>query len=86
MNPNVDKADHVLNIDNTDNRPDVQTVLATAPFYGLTSAQARKVLDEVVGTVATWQDAARRIGIARADVQLTASAFSALPTGSFNPP
>ena len=86
VNPNVDKADHVLNIDNTDNRPDVQTVLATAPFYGLTSAQARKVLDEVVGTVATWQDAARRIGIARADVQLTASAFSALPTGSFNPP
>lgn len=86
VNPNVDKADHVLNIDDTDNRPDVQTVLATAPFYGLTSAQARKVLDEVVGTVATWQDAARRIGIARADVQLTASAFSALPTGSFNPP
>lgn len=86
VNPNVDKADHVLNIDDTDNRPDMQTVLATAPFYGLTSAQARKVLDEVVGTVATWQDAARRIGIARADVQLTASAFSALPTGSFSPP
>ena len=40
MNPDADKADHVLNIDDTDNRPDLETVLATAPFYGLDAARA----------------------------------------------
>ena len=78
VNPNVDKADHVLNIDDTDNRPSLKTVLETAPFYGLTATQAGQVMDEVLQVVGTWQDAATGAGLARADVALTASAFSAL--------
>jgi serine/threonine-protein kinase HipA len=38
VNPNIDKAEHVLNIDDMDNRPDLQTALSTAAFYGLTAA------------------------------------------------
>jgi len=77
VNPNIDKADHVLNIDDADNRPDLATVLETAPFYGLTGRGARDIVDAVFAVVNDWRNAARRAGIAAADVALTAAAFSA---------
>lgn len=77
LNPDADKADHVLNIDDTDNRPDLVTVLATAPFYGLDAAQARTVVEEVLTAVDGWQGQARRAGLAAADIAQTAAAFSA---------
>lgn len=77
VNPNIDKAEHVLNIDDVDNRPSLETVLSTAAFYGLDDAQARKIVAEVVMVVDHWQDAARRMRISGADIDLTASAFSA---------
>lgn len=77
VNPNVDKAEHVLNIDDVDNRPDLDTVLGTAAFYGLDDLQAQQVLEEVVSVVDQWPEAARRAGIASADLSLTAAAFSA---------
>lgn len=77
VNPNIDKAEHVLNIDDIDNRPSLETVLGTAPFYGLDRNQARQILGEVAAVVDGWQAAARRIGIASADIQLSESAFSA---------
>jgi len=77
VNPNIDKAEHVLNIDDADNRPSLETVLNTAAFYGLDDGQARKIVEEVAAVVDGWQDAARRAHIARADVDLTAAAFSA---------
>jgi serine/threonine-protein kinase HipA len=77
VNPNIDKAEHVLNIDDADNRPNLETVLSTAEFYGLSPAQARQVVDAVATAVDGWADAARQAGIARADVELTAAAFSA---------
>ncbi|VGO08029.1 HIPA PROTEIN [plant metagenome] len=77
VNPNIDKAEHVLNIDDVDNRPSLETVLSTAAFYGLDDVQARKIVAEVVMVVDHWQDAARRIRISGADIDLTAGAFSA---------
>lgn len=77
VNPNIDKADHVLNIDDADNRPSLKTVLTTAPFYGLSADRARQVVDEVAAAVDHWRDTARKAGIASADVELTAAAFSA---------
>lgn len=77
VNPNIDKAEHVLNIDDVDNRPSLETVLSTAAFYGLNDVQARKIMNEVVMVVDHWQDAARRMGISGADIDLTAGAFSA---------
>jgi serine/threonine-protein kinase HipA len=78
VNPNIDKAEHFLNLDDTDNRPSLNTVLGTAAFYGLAQARARHVLDEVAAVVEGWQDIARKTSIAGADIELTASAFSAL--------
>ncbi|KCV29506.1 HipA-like C-terminal domain protein [Bordetella bronchiseptica SBL-F6116] len=77
VNPNIDKAEHVLNIDDVDNRPSLETVLSTAAFYGLGDGSARQVVEEVVAAVDGWQDAARRAGISGADIDLTVAAFSA---------
>jgi len=77
VNPNIDKAEHVLNIDDADSRPSLQTVLSTAPFYGLAADQALQVVEEVAAAVDNWRDAARKAGIAAADVELTTGAFSA---------
>lgn len=77
VNPNIDKAEHVLNIDDVDNRPSLETVLSTAAFYGLDDVQARQIVDEVVMVVDHWQDAARRMRISGADIDLSAGAFSA---------
>lgn len=77
VNPNIDKAEHVLNIDDVDNRPSLETVISTAAFYGLDDGPARQVVEEVVAVVDGWQDVARRAGISGADIDLTAGAFSA---------
>lgn len=76
VNPNIDKADHVLNIDDTDNRPSFHTALCTAAFYGLSAVQAQAMVDEVVRVVGQWREVATKSGIARADIELTAAAFS----------
>lgn len=77
VNSNIDKAEHVLNIDDADNRPSLQTVLDTAAFYGLETGRAWELIEEVACAVDGWQDAAKKAGIARGDIQLTAAAFSA---------
>jgi serine/threonine-protein kinase HipA len=77
VNPNIDKAEHVLNIDDADNRASLEMVLGTAAFYGVGQDHARRVVGEVATAVNGWRDAARRAGIAGADIDLTAGAFSA---------
>lgn len=77
VNPNVDKAEHVLNLDDVDNRPSLRTVLATASFYGLDDEQAARIVEEVASAVDGWRNAARRARIAAADIELTSVAFSA---------
>jgi serine/threonine-protein kinase HipA len=77
INPNIDKAEHVLNIDDADNRPSLETVLTTAAFYGLNGDQAQETMGEVMTAVDSWRDAARQIRLAGADIDLTTGAFSA---------
>ena len=77
VNPNSDKAEHVLNIDDVDNRPSLQTVLSTAAFYGLTEERGRQIVEEVASAIDGWESLARQLGIARGDVELTVGAFSA---------
>jgi serine/threonine-protein kinase HipA len=78
VNPNIDKSEHVLNLDDVDNRPSLQTVLATGAFYGLAPPRAREIIDEVVRTVRDWRTVARRKRIAAADIAQMSGAFSAL--------
>lgn len=78
VNPSIDKTTHVLNIDDVDNRPSLETVLTTAAFYRLTPQRATELIDEVVNVLANWKGVARRAKIAAADIELAASAFAAL--------
>ena len=78
VNPSIDKATHVLNIDDVDNRPSLRTLAGTAAFYRLTQDQAGVMIDEVVAVVATWRSVARRAKMAAADIELSASAFAAI--------
>jgi serine/threonine-protein kinase HipA len=77
VNPNIDKAEHVLSIDDSDNRPALDTVVASAAFYGLTPERAKIVVEEVASAVDGWRDEARKAGISAADIALTRTAFSA---------
>ena len=81
INPNIDKADHVLNLDDLDNRPSLKTVLDTAAFYGLKAAEAGAIVEEVASVVAHWRELAAKTGISRADIEVTAAAFSASDGG-----
>lgn len=76
VNPSPDKSDHVLNIDASDNRPVLATVLATAGFYGLTPSLAKQIMDEVLEVTSRWREFTRQTGIAKAEVELTAPAFN----------
>ena len=78
VNPSIDMATHVLNIDDVDNRPSLDTVLATAAFYRLTPKRAKEHIDDVVNVARDWRAVARRAKIAAADIELSASAFAAL--------
>ena len=77
MNPNIDKADHVLAIDDNDCRPDLDTVLLTAPLYSLDSQAASKIVADVRAVVVGWQRLATMRDISRADIELMSGAFSA---------
>jgi len=67
----------VLNLDDGDNQPSLETVLNTAEFYGLTNDSAKNILEEVASAVDQWERIARKVHIAAADIDLTAGAFSA---------
>jgi len=77
VNPNIDKDEHVLNIDDVDNRPNLETVRGTAVFYGLNDNQALQIVQEVVTAVDGWRNMAHKMRIARADIELMAGAFAA---------
>lgn len=86
VNPNVDKAEHVLNIDDVDNRPSLSTVLSTAPLYGLGESDGKQIIEEVAVAVDDWRGVARQVGISNADIEGTAGAFSAHSEYRSTPP
>jgi serine/threonine-protein kinase HipA len=76
-NPNIDKGEHVLNLDGSDNRPSLPTVLTTEEFFGLDASTASRNLNRVLEAVDAWSGVARQWGISGADIAVTAGAFSA---------
>ncbi|HZZ92502.1 MAG TPA: type II toxin-antitoxin system HipA family toxin [Usitatibacter sp.] len=78
LNPIVDKAEHVLAIDDVDNRPDIETALSTSALYSIGLAEARRIVEDVRSAVKHWRREAAAVGIAKADIELTAVAFEAL--------
>ena len=75
VNPNIDKAEHVLNLDDSGNHPSLAAVIASAEWYGLSKAQGRAALDEVIAVTRNWRVTAAQAHISRADIEMTAVAF-----------
>lgn len=76
LNPNVDKAEHVLNLDETDNRPNLATVIETSEWYALSKDRGAAMVADILEEVRHWRKAAQSAGIARADIELMAAAFA----------
>jgi serine/threonine-protein kinase HipA len=76
LNPNTDRGDHVPNIDETDNRPSLATVIATSEWYVKSKDRGAAIVAEVLHETRQWRRAARTLKIARADIELTAAAFA----------
>lgn len=75
VNPNIDKADHVLNLDASNSHPSIDRVLATADYYELSTEQAKVIMDEVLGAVDQWHALAKTLKLPAAEIQLMQSAF-----------
>jgi len=76
LNPNTDRAEHVLNIDEHDSRPSLATVIETSEWYVESKDRGAAIVDEVLHETRQWRRAARALKIARADIELTAAAFA----------
>lgn len=76
LNPNTERADHILNIDESDNRPSLATVIETSEWYVGSKDRGRVIMTEVLHETRKWRQAAQALKIARADVELTATAFA----------
>jgi serine/threonine-protein kinase HipA len=75
LNPNTERADHVLNIDESDNRPSLATVIETSEWYVESKDRGRAIVEQVLHETRAWRRAAQALKIARADIELTATAF-----------
>lgn len=76
MNPNIEKAEQVLNLDETDTRPSLATVIETSGWYSLAQDRAAAIVGELTTETRQWRQSAARANIARADIELTAPAFA----------
>ncbi len=75
VNPNIDKAEHVLCLDESDNRPDLRTAIDTAEYYNLSSDDAIEIVKHIGHYVSCWDLEANKMGISRADIEIMRSSF-----------
>lgn len=75
LNPTVDQHDLSLAINEVETACDVDIAMAACRDYGLRSAAADRLLNQVRAAVAQWRDVANSVGISRAEQALMASAF-----------
>jgi serine/threonine-protein kinase HipA len=80
VNPNIDRGDHALNIDETDNRPSLVAVIESGEWYVGSRERAGRIVDEVVNVTRSWRERAVKLRIARVDIETTAAAFEATET------
>jgi len=63
MNPSFKKDEHVLSLDLSHRRPELEIVLSTAEYYRLRTDRAKKIVSAVCGVVGTWKDRAKKLGL-----------------------
>ena len=76
VNPNPEKFEHSLALDDRASAPDLAVALSTYPFYRLREGTAMEVADEIRRSVADWRAVARDLGIAATEIAQMAPAFA----------
>ncbi len=66
---------HALAIDVDDPMAGMQGALDTAPYYGVTSEIATRILRDVVLAVASWRSIAQRLDVSESEIERMKSAF-----------
>ncbi|MCB0746428.1 MAG: HipA domain-containing protein [Ignavibacteriae bacterium] len=76
LNPSIDKDGLALNIDMDNNALDYDLVKSIGEFFRLDNKQMDKIIQEVLGVVATWKEVAKEIGISNKEQTLMSKAFN----------
>lgn len=69
MNPNPDKDEHALTLDESSGAPNIATIRATRELYRLTRAAAVRVEAQVRAALDGWRELAQSLGISRRELQ-----------------
>ena len=76
MNPNPDRGELSLAIDEVNATCDIEVALKAAEDYGLSNTQAAEIVEEVGKAVATWREEATKLNIPREEQNRLRGAFS----------
>ncbi|WP_243372626.1 type II toxin-antitoxin system HipA family toxin [Geotalea sp. SG265] len=63
MNPSFKKQEHVLSFDMYNRHPDMEAVLATAPYYRLKKDRAEEITNHICGVLGSWEKRAQKLGL-----------------------
>ncbi|MEE9179446.1 MAG: type II toxin-antitoxin system HipA family toxin, partial [Vicinamibacteria bacterium] len=75
MNPNPERSELSLAIDEVNATCDVEVALKAAPDYGLAITQAAEIVREVREAVAGWREEATKLDISREEQERLRGAF-----------
>lgn len=75
MNPNPERRELSIAIDEANTTCDIEVARKAAPHYGLSPGEAAGVVAEVRAAIANWRDEAVNLGIARAEQNRMQAAF-----------
>ena len=75
VNPNPERRDHQLAIDEDDHEGDLKCVARTCRHYQLKTVEAEAVIDHVMEVVGTWRERARAVGLKASEIELMEDAF-----------
>jgi serine/threonine-protein kinase HipA len=75
MNPDPHGEGLRLNISESDNAQDLDLVLEVAPFFRVKANRGKAIIEEVVGAVRGWREAAQACGVSRAEQERMKRAF-----------
>ena len=75
LNPSPDSAGLALAIDENDNSLDFALAISVAKYFRLTIQEANSILSSVRTAAATWRERAKRMNIAKGEIDRMARAF-----------
>lgn len=75
MNPSIDKDGLALNIDMDNNALDIELAKSVGVYFRLSEKEMNVIVDELMLSVADWQQIAKEIGIPRNEQMLMSAAF-----------